>query len=311
VASTPWQRGRLDARRGRPKLLFGQMYEDAAVELAVFPPSGRIFTIASAGTTGMALSGRGLDVIAVDINPAQIEYVRRRLAGAPVRQGTADHLFGFGRKLLPFLGWSRSVLTTFLELEDPVRQMDFWHRYLDTVRFRLGLKMLLNPVSLRAVYDRTFLRVVPPAFDRVMRRRLERCFANHPNRTNPYAWRLFAGIDPPHEPPLIAVPAHIELIQADAAGYLESCPPRSFAGFTLSNILDGTDSAYRDRLMAAVRRSAQEEAVMVLRSFAEPAPGQSTEWAARDRSMLWGVVQVGSVSLLRRAGGGSGGGLSV
>lgn len=302
VAGTPWERGRLDARHGRPKLLFGQMYEDAAVELAVFPASGRVFTIASAGTTSMALSTRGLEVTAVDINPAQIDYVRRRLDGAPVRQGTADRLFGFGRRLLPLLGWSRSRLMTFLDLEDPSHQIAFWHRHLDTARFRLGLKLLLNPLSLRAVYDRTFLKVVPPDFDRVMRQRLERCFANHPNRTNPYAWRLFSGIDPPNGGPLVAAPAHIELIEADAAAYLESCPAESFAGFTLSNILDGTDPDYRDRLMAAVRRSARKGAVTVLRSFAEPVRGESTDWAARDRSMLWGIVRVSSVSLSGASG---------
>ena len=295
VATTPWQRGRLGIMRGRPKLLFGQMYEDAAVELSVFPQSGRVFTIASAGTTSMALSRRGLDVTAVDINPAQIEYVRGRLGGAAIRQGTADRLFAFGRTFLPFLGLSRTRLRKFLELDDPVRQTEYWHRHLDTARFHLGLKLLINRVMLRTVYDRTFLTVVPPRFDRVMRRRLERCFSNHPNRTNPYAWRLLLGVDPPGERPIAAVAERIELIQADAATYLESCGKQSFDGFTLSNILDGTEPAYRERLMAAVRRSARAGAVAVLRSFAEPAPGTAMEWAKRDRSMLWGSVGVTQV----------------
>jgi hypothetical protein len=87
----------------------------------------------------------------------------------------------------------------------------------------------------------------------------------------------------------------IELVCADAAAYLESCPPAHFVGFSLSNILDGTEPAYGERLMAAVRRSAQTGAVAVLRSFMEPEPGESTDWAARDRSMLWGRLRVEKV----------------
>ena len=84
----------------------------------------------------------------------------------------------------------------------------------------------------------------------------------------------------------------MDLLCADAAAYLESCPAASFIGFSLSNILDGTEPAYGERLMAAVRHSAHDGAVVVLRSFMEPPPGESTEWAARDRSMLWGRLTV-------------------
>lgn len=291
-ATTPWQRGRLDARRGQPKLLFGRMYEDAAVESAVFPSSGRVFTIASAGDTSMTLSARGLDVTAVDINPAQIDYVRARLAGAPARNGTADLLFAAGRRAMPLLGLRRSRLRTFLEMDDPQAQIRFWHSRFDTARWRAGVRLVINRRTLRLVYSPTFLRILPDRFDRIGLARVERGFARHPNRTNPYAWRLFLGTDPPGYPPVIARADRIELIEADAAEYLEQCRPRSFMGFSLSNILDGTDTAYGERLMAAVRRSAQPGAVMVLRSFLEPPPGESVEWAEKDRSMLWGVVRV-------------------
>lgn len=93
--------------------------------------------------------------------------------------------------------------------------------------------------------------------------RLERCFGRHPNRGNPYAWRLFLGIDPPSQVPAKAASARIEVIEADAVAYLEGCAPRSFTGFSLSNILDGTGAAYRQRLMAAVRRSASPGAAIV------------------------------------------------
>src|SRR5207253_3012560 len=191
-ATTPWERGRLGARRGKPRLLFGQMYEDWDVEAEVLPAAGRVFCIDSAGATSMALAARGLAVTAVDI----------------------------------------------------------------------------NPLPLRAIYSSTFVRVLPKRFDRVIRARLERCWARHPNRSNPYAWRFFLGMDPPdYVAPTLRSAVAIELVCADAAMYLENCPPASFIGFSLSNILDGTEPAYGERLMAAVRHSAQDGAVVLLRSF--------------------------------------------
>jgi S-adenosylmethionine:diacylglycerol 3-amino-3-carboxypropyl transferase len=294
-ATTPWQRGRLDARRGKPRLLFGQMYEDSEIEAEVLPSAGRVFCIASAGSTSMALAARGLSVTAVDINPAQVDYVRARLKGAAPRAGTADRFFAAGRRFLPLMGLRLSLIRQFLELSDPPAQVRFWRAHLDTARFGAALAVAINPLALRAIYSSTFVRILPQHFDRIIRARLERCWARHPNLTNAYAWRFFLGIDPPdYSAPTLAA-ERIELVCADAAGYLESCPPASFIGFTLSNILDGTEPAYGARLMAAVRRSAQDGAVVVLRSFLEPPPGESTEWAARDRSMLWGRLTVETV----------------
>jgi S-adenosylmethionine:diacylglycerol 3-amino-3-carboxypropyl transferase len=271
------------------------MYEDWTVEAEVLPPAGRVFCIASAGSTSMALAARGLMVTAVDINPAQVDYVRARLTGAPVRAGAADRFFAAGRLALPLMGLRRSLIRQFLELADPSAQIRFWQAHLNTARFKAGLAVAINPLALRAIYSGTWVRVLPRRFDRIIRARLERCWARHPNRTNPYAWQFFLGIDPPGQSAPSPAADRIELVCADAAAYLESCPPAHFIGFSLSNILDGTESAYGERLMAAVRRSAQDGAVTVLRSFTEPAADESTEWAARDRSMLWGVLRVETV----------------
>ena len=295
-ATTPWERGRLGARRGKPRLLFGQMYEDWDIEAEVLPAAGRVFCIASAGATSIALAARGLAVTAVDINPAQVEYVRDRLRGGAPRAGTADRFFKAGRRFLPLMGLRRSAIRRFLELTDPAAQLRYWHAHLDTARFKAALGLAINPLALRAIYSSTFVRVLPRRFDRIIRARLERCWARHANRTNPYAWRFFLGVDPPdYIAPSLPKGVTLELVSADAAAYLEGCPRASFVGFSLSNILDGTEPAYGERLMAAVRHSAQDGAVVVLRSFMEPPPGESTEWAARDRSMLWGRLTIEKV----------------
>lgn len=287
---TPWEQGRFDRGRGPRSILFGRMYEDPAIEAAVFPAGGRVFCIASAGDTARALAARHDEVLAVDINPVQLDYCRRRLAGAPAIPGSAERLMGFMRRFLPLAGWSRAEVAAFLSLEDVAEQAEIWRTRLCTRRFRLGVEGLLSVTGLRAVYDAPFLRVLPRRFGRVLLARLDRGFATFPNRGNPWARALLAGELAGDEalPPT----GRIQLAGGDAASFLEGQPAGSFVGFTLSNILDGAPDAYRERLLAAVRRAAAPGAAVVLRSFGEPDGRTGDNRAAHDRSMLWGIVEV-------------------
>lgn len=289
VAATVWERGRFDARGGPGKVLFGRMYEDAAIEASAFAPGGRVLCIASAGCTAMALAPRH-DVVAVDINPVQLAYAERRFAGDRGVRGTAEHVMAFGRSLAPLAGWWPSRVRAFLDLDDPGAQAAYWRRHLDTLRLRMALDGLFSLTALRAVYASPFLDFLPPRLGAVMRGRMARCFARHANRTNPYARALLLGelsdVTPPPEADAI------QLVHADAASFLERAAAGSFDGFALSNILDGADAAYRQRLFAAVKRAATPDAVVVLRSFREPASMLPTNRAADDRAMLWGIVDV-------------------
>jgi S-adenosylmethionine:diacylglycerol 3-amino-3-carboxypropyl transferase len=180
-------------------------------------------------------------------------------------------------------------------MSDVGAQTTFWRERLDTRRFRAGFDLLMSRMVLRRVYAAAFLAFLPERFGEIVRRRLERGFAKFPNATNPYVSGLLLG---EFSEPRRGAVARVEFVLGDAASYLESCAPGTFGGFTLSNILDGAGASYRERLLQAVRRAGTEDAVVVLRSFAEPAVGMVGNLAESDRAMLWGVVDVRGVGTI-------------
>ncbi|MGA9813818.1 MAG: hypothetical protein WBQ64_13620 [Terriglobales bacterium] len=285
---TPWDAGRLGRAKGPYHLLFGHMHEDAEIERTAFLNRHRVFCIASAGCTAARLCDDH-EVIACDINPVQLVYAERRLQGAAAQLGDAERAMAFTRTFMPLVGWRARVVRAFLALSDVTEQIAFWRTHLDTRRFRASFDLLMSPPILRSVYAPRFLSFLPAKFGAVLRSRLERGFARHANATNPYARALLLGeMDDP--PPPKAPNVHFVL--SDAASYLESCTAGSIDAFSLSNILDGAEPSYRDRLSRAVRHAATEEAVVVLRSFGDPPTELATNCAADDRAILWGTVDV-------------------
>jgi S-adenosylmethionine:diacylglycerol 3-amino-3-carboxypropyl transferase len=287
---TPWHATPFRARA--PQLMFGRTYEDSAIELEAFAPRSRVFCIAGAGCTARTLAAAGHQVTAVDIHPEQVAYARFRAFGAPERAGAAERLLSYARRFFGLVGWTDQRLGEFLHLSNPVQQIAYWDRFLNTRRLSAAIYVVLSRSILHRAYNRSFVDVLPPNFATYIHQRMRRCWATHPNASNPYAWNLFSGQqqiipDPPGHP--------IHFACVDAATYLESCEPASFEAFSLSNILDGAPVAYADRLHRAVRRAAVPGAVLVSRSFAEPVFEMKSNWAGRDRSFLWGIVNVTSI----------------
>ncbi|HYE04996.1 MAG TPA: DUF3419 family protein [Planctomycetota bacterium] len=287
-ATTAWGSGSFRGH-GR-ELLFGRMYEDWRVEQAAFAPASRVFCIASAGCTAMRLAAARHRVTAVDINPLQIEYVRRRLAGGGVIAGRADRLLAGGRALLARLGWRVGDRLAFLRQHDPSVQLRWWRGRIGAGVFRAAVGLALHPIALRGAYASSFVRALPADFSARILARLERGIASHANADNALAWSLLLGRQAPwHDEPR---PAPIDLRPGDAVEALTASPPGSFDGFALSNILDGANASYRARLAEAVRRAAAPGARVVLRTFAEPRERAHAVVAATDRAWLWGGIEV-------------------
>jgi S-adenosylmethionine:diacylglycerol 3-amino-3-carboxypropyl transferase len=288
---TAWESGRLRSAKGPQRLLFGRMYEDARIERENFRGKGRVFCIASAGNVAQELALEH-EVVACDINPVQLAYAKRRASGAKPETGDADRAMNFVRAFMPVAGWRKESVRAFLALSDVSEQIRFWRRHLDTRRFRTGFDVLMSRSCLRMVYSQRFLAFLPQRFGSVLRKRMERCFSTHANAGNPYARALMLGESEELEQPLAR---SIRFVEGDAATVLESATPGSYDAFTLSNIMDGAEEGYQRRVWMAVRRAASAGAMVVLRSFREPSAATDTNQAGRDRSILWGTVDVRSV----------------
>jgi hypothetical protein len=207
--------------------------------------------------------------------------------------GAAERLLALGRKLARVAGWSREKLVKFLNLSDCAEQGEYWDRRLDTPIWRAAVDTFLAPHLLRLCYAGPFVESLPRDFGAQLRRRLRRGWISHPNRHNPYATALLLGV-PPADPGAALCP--IQFVCADAADFLESSPPAAFDAFALSNIGDGAPLGYLRRLRAAMERAAAPGAVVVSRTFAEPGSNTVANWAALDRSLLWGGVEVSHIA---------------
>ncbi|MFZ0466663.1 MAG: DUF3419 family protein, partial [Candidatus Acidiferrales bacterium] len=165
---TAWQAGRLGSSNGPRRLLFGRMYEDVEIERAAFRGRRRVFCIASAGDTALRLAEEH-EVVACDINPAQLAYAERRAKGGPAETGDAERAMNYMRAFMPLIGWRAKVVRAFLSLSDVTEQVVFWREHLDTWRFHAGFDTLMSAPVLRAMYAQQFLSFLPAKFGVVLR----------------------------------------------------------------------------------------------------------------------------------------------
>ena len=242
---TAWQNGCFRAARaGRRKLLFGCMYEDAAIELRAFQPGGRIFCIASAGCTAMKLAARHT-VVAVDINPVQVAYVQERLArprpGSAWQRRTHSRLCSHASRLSQDGTDARSTPSSISTIRSNNSSTGgvIWTRA-DFV-----------PPFLFCSRGSFFGRFTPLHFLMVCRRiselycELEWSAASRCTPIVGIRMRMPCFRETCALARTILTLRQIQLQCAEAADFLERQPAGSFTGFSLSNILDGTNRGVR------------------------------------------------------------------
>jgi S-adenosylmethionine:diacylglycerol 3-amino-3-carboxypropyl transferase len=277
------------------------MFEDPLIEVSAFEPASRVFCIASAGCTALELARRGWQVSAVDVNPSQIQYVGRRLAAGPIERGSADRVLAVTRWFARVLGMRLRDWEAFVQLDDPSAQLRYWNNRLERSALRSAARALFSQRVLRLAYASPFVRSLPADFADALWSRLRRGIGIHPNRTNPFAWRLFLGRECPQATGNSQVAPLAELICGEATDILTSGAAGRFDGFSLSNILDGAEPILAECLLRAVRHAAAPQAVVVLRSFAAPRRDAEANAAAADRTMIWGRVVIRRVEDLDEA----------
>lgn len=286
---TPWQRGRL-VRFGPPRVLFGRSYEDQRIELAAFGAPGRVCVIASSGEVAAACAAAGHQVTAVDVNPHQLAYARRRLGGGESVRGSAESLMTAGRSMLRPVapGWRLRRLWPVLQTAGPEEALAYWRRDLDTRVVRWLVAGALRPGTFTArMLTEEFGRFIPRRFDDILRARVARGLGRHGMRDNRFAWRLLSGEEQPGWRLPDADADQVTWLVQDVAGHLESVPAGHYDALSLSNVLDGAPPEYGARLKVAVRHAVRPGGAVVLRSLAEPAPGDAG-LAAEDAAMIWG-----------------------
>jgi hypothetical protein len=124
----------------------------------------------------------------------------------------------------------------FLNLSDPEEQVEYWDRRLETQSLARRCGWFTCSAPARHSYASPFIRSLPQKFGPLLRARLQRAWATHPNRGNSYAASLLLG-RPTDEPKAAEFP--IQFVCADAADFFGTLRTSEFNAFSLSNIGDG------------------------------------------------------------------------
>ncbi|MGO1974144.1 MAG: hypothetical protein ACTH2Q_14410 [Propionibacteriaceae bacterium] len=288
----PW---RTASRRGDgQRILFGVSYEDERIELDAFADASRVCLVATSGEVVAACAAAGLDVVAVDLNQAQLDYARERVAGGSTRRGSAQLVMDTLRQGLTAVApaWRPRHLVPHLLHDDGPAARKHWDETLDSRAFRAVLKASLQPgLRLGVIARPELFGFLPPRFHRVIRQRMADGLERHGMAGNRFAWRLLAGRELPGWQ-LPAVDADALTWQvADMAAHLETVPAGSYDGVSLSNVVDGMPNHFARRLLVAARHAVKRGGPIVWRTFSNPGlPGAGR--VADEAAMVWGQVQV-------------------
>jgi S-adenosylmethionine:diacylglycerol 3-amino-3-carboxypropyl transferase len=247
------------------RLVFGHMHEDHSAELSRVArlPLNRAIVIASGGDLAFALAGVGVDVLAVDSNPAQIDLVKRKMADpehalALCFGGRVDRVLRIGG---PIVAWL----------------MD-WPR-LQPGRFRVGLTNAMEVflgVIVRLIHGRAAGRKLDRAAVRLLRTRFEKALRRPGAATNPLLQVLLGKGFGGEVPGVWSASGitqwktaldRIELRSCDVGKVLAESPPASYGLISVSNLSDTMDDKDWDDLVKLAGASLKAGGYLLVRSM--------------------------------------------
>lgn len=250
---------------GNDRVVFGHMHEDHSLELSLVDrlPQKRALVIASGGDLAFALAGAGVEVTAVDSNPAQIELVRMKMR-CPVNLkalcfcGKVDRLLQRGG---PFLAW----------LFDWPHLRPGWFRgwMLDSLEgFLPRVVALVHGSRAGAGLNREAVRLI--------RRRLVQAMKKPDADHNPLLQVLLGKRFGPEVPEVWSDPGieawrtetgGITLKTADVAQVLRDAPAASLGLISVSNLPDVMDTDAWNLLVGDAAKALVSGGYLVARSM--------------------------------------------
>jgi S-adenosylmethionine-diacylglycerol 3-amino-3-carboxypropyl transferase len=308
----------------RPGVVFGQVQEDAEVEMAVLEraPGSRVAVVASGGCTALSLLTRRPErVHAVDLNRWQLDLVAskrlafERMSYGPVlalhldelnESGGMDRMLKLGRHLFRRLVHDGNDIAELLAQEDAA---GFYRTVWDDRRWWQMFYVACSRTVLGRVFIRDYVRRIPRRFPEVMHERVEHAILGSPPRHNPYLWQALTGrYGPEALPPYLQADGfevvrdmlpRLSLCQDDMAAWLERQAAGSIDCVLLSNVTDMATIGWIGRLAEAARRALAPGGLVCLRFILPPAgdvqaalagslrldPGLSEELTRKDRSL--------------------------
>jgi Protein of unknown function (DUF3419) len=266
VSETAWDAGRLRGS-GEPSVVFGFQHEDSAIEASFFAEGGggRALCIASGGETALSLLAAGAsEVVAVDVNPAQLRLVE--LKTAALKDGRSDWLI----EELCFCG----VVERRTRLLGP--SLRWFARRPDGLRWRIGWALLRVAVSLG--YASRFRSRLPRGWSARLASRISERIASG---CDDPLWLAELGLGfgpdglPVYAPGSVAEIVsrldRLRLVRSDLAAYLRDRPSEAWFMIALSNIADTMGNDDRTELLSLVSSHLTPGGIVVLRSIVHPA----------------------------------------
>lgn len=313
-----WKKGRL-IRGKRRGILFGFQHEDSRVEGALVRKGGRVLCVGSGGETAFALlvADAG-EVVAIDVNPAQLLLIRSKLFAMEI--GSFDWLTGDASMLpdhpsLPedLKAWwcrDRSLLRWGLCFSGVVERrtrklaplLRWFSRKPGALRWRCGWALLRTGIAMG--YSWEFRRRLPSGWAHPLAKRIEEGMKRDPLEPLWLA-ELGRGFGE------VGLPIHgrecletvlknrerLTLVEGDLVEHLLHRPEKRWDLIVLSNIADTMDSTEISELLNLVRERLDDDGKVVLRSIVrsrtELPQIESLEWQAVPNDSAWVCPVIG------------------